>query len=142
MKKKRTVLLITLCAVVIATAYFLIPAPMLPDYDKVEIYRVILVTNSFDCRGNIDITEQIDRDKMISALEKSSRSKLLRLITGHEIFEGDIEVSLLLDDEKDFNIYLSAKNNNLNFIYGSTLGHNIRNSGELYKEIAMLLPAE
>lgn len=141
MRKKMITILAVVC-ITAAIVYFATPSPLFGNYKKAEVWRVELVTDSFDCRGNVDLTEQVDCDKITQILSSYLRSKIPRRVSAQQMLKGDIEISLMVDDSKSFHIYLSPSDRNSNYIYESAERgvFNIYNSNELEKEIADLLP--
>ena len=143
MRKKKSTVLAAFC-ITDVIVYFLIPSPLLGNIKKAEVWRVELVTDSFDCCGNVDLTEKVDCDKITQILGNYSKSRIPRRVSPQQMLKGDIEISLRVNDSKSFHIYLSPSDRNSNYIYESAErgGYNIRNSDVLQKEIAGLLPTE
>lgn len=141
MRKKKITILAVLCITAVLV-YFSIPYPILGNNKNAEVWRVELVTDSFDCRGNVDLAEQVDCDEIIQTLNNYSRSRIPRSVSPQQMRRGDIEISLIVDDSKNFHIYLSPSDNNSNYFYESADrgGYNILNGATLQKEIVALLP--
>jgi len=142
MREKKRTILVVLCITAVIV-YFSIPYPILGNYKNVEVWRVELVTDSFDCRGTVDLAEQVDCDEILQILNNYSRSRIPRSVSPQQMRKGDIEISLR-DDSKSFHIYLSPSDKNSNYIYQSADrgGYSIRNAAALQKEIVPLLPIE
>lgn len=140
MRKRKIPLLVALC-VTAAIVYFSIPSPILGNYKKADIWRVELVTDS---PNHVDLTDQVNCDKMIQILSNYSKSRVLRCVSPQQMLKGDIEISLMVDDSKSFHIYLSPSDSNSNYIYESAErgGYSICNSDVLQKEISDLLPMD
>jgi hypothetical protein len=136
--------MVIISILVVSVIYFFLPAPIVKGYENLEIYRVELITGASDCQDNIDIvdiTKQVDCEKILRILSGYSRSKIPHMLEPHELGEGDIEISIMDKDNSNiFRIYLSENNRNFNYIYESAEkgGYTIHNSNNLRKEISPL----